>query len=273
MRVQLAGVAKNYGAQVVLDQVSLTIGPRARIGLVGPNGVGKSTLLRIVAGAEAPDGGRRLACARALTVGYLEQERAACVGRVGSRGARADERACCAAERELEDAAAALARGAPGGRPLLGGARALPRARRRRLPAAGAERLRRARARRRPRPRTARRSPAARPPASRSPRSSSPASTSSCSTSRRTTSTSTGSSGSRAFLDGVPRRARCSSPTTASSSTGSSTGSWRSTRDRIAPASGPAAGATTRPRVTSSVRPRSPSTSRRSAAEASSRSC
>ena len=60
MRVQLAGVAKHYGAQVVLDQVSLTVGPRARVGLVGPNGVGKSTLLRILAGIESPDEGDRL---------------------------------------------------------------------------------------------------------------------------------------------------------------------------------------------------------------------
>ena len=50
MRVQLANIAKSHGAQVVLDDVTLTIGPRARIGLVGPNGVGKSTLLRILAG-------------------------------------------------------------------------------------------------------------------------------------------------------------------------------------------------------------------------------
>jgi len=55
MRVQLAGVGKHYGAHVILDQVTLTIGPKARIGLVGPNGVGKTTLLRIVAGLESPD--------------------------------------------------------------------------------------------------------------------------------------------------------------------------------------------------------------------------
>ena len=77
MRVQLAGVAKQYGAQVVLDQVTLTIGPRARIGLVGPNGVGKSTLLRILAGVEQPDGGAVSRSPERLTVGYLEQERAA----------------------------------------------------------------------------------------------------------------------------------------------------------------------------------------------------
>ena len=36
---------------------SLAVGPRARIGLVGPNGVGKSTVLRLLAGEEAPNGG------------------------------------------------------------------------------------------------------------------------------------------------------------------------------------------------------------------------
>jgi macrolide transport system ATP-binding/permease protein len=53
MRVQLANIAKSYGAHVVLDDVTLTIGPRARFGLVGPNGVGKSTLLRLIASSSA----------------------------------------------------------------------------------------------------------------------------------------------------------------------------------------------------------------------------
>ena len=64
MRVQLANIAKSHGAQVVLDDVTLTVGPRARIGLVGPNGVGKSTLLRILAGVEEPDRGTRGALTR-----------------------------------------------------------------------------------------------------------------------------------------------------------------------------------------------------------------
>jgi ATPase subunit of ABC transporter with duplicated ATPase domains len=57
VRVQLAQVGKHYGAQTVLEGVTLTLGPRARIGLVGPNGVGKSTLLRLLAGIEGPDAG------------------------------------------------------------------------------------------------------------------------------------------------------------------------------------------------------------------------
>jgi ATPase subunit of ABC transporter with duplicated ATPase domains len=62
-----------HGDQVVLDGVSLVVRPHARIGVVGPNGIGKSTLLRLLAGLELPDGGT-LEPAPGLTVGYLPQE-------------------------------------------------------------------------------------------------------------------------------------------------------------------------------------------------------
>ncbi len=112
MRVQLADIAKSYGAQVVLDDVTLTIGPRARIGLVGPNGVGKSTLLRIAAGVELPDRGVVARAPETLTIGYLEQERRVVPGE-SVLDALARRTGVLAAERELEDAAAALARGEP----------------------------------------------------------------------------------------------------------------------------------------------------------------
>ena len=67
-------VSRHRGAQLVLDQVSLSVGPRSRIGVVGPNGIGKSTLLRILAGLEAPDEGRVERAPATLTVGYLPQE-------------------------------------------------------------------------------------------------------------------------------------------------------------------------------------------------------
>ena len=111
MRVQLAGVAKQYGAQVVLDQVTLTIGPRARIGLVGPNGVGKSTLLEILAGVEQPDGGTVSRSPERLTIGYLEQERDAVAGEsvIETLSRRTG---IAQAELELEESASALAHGA-----------------------------------------------------------------------------------------------------------------------------------------------------------------
>jgi ATPase subunit of ABC transporter with duplicated ATPase domains len=110
MRVQLADIAKSYGAQVVLDDVSLTIGPRARIGLVGPNGAGKSTLLRIVAGTESPDAGVVVRAPQSLTIGYLEQERRSVAGE-SVLDALARRTGVLAAEHELEETAAALARG------------------------------------------------------------------------------------------------------------------------------------------------------------------
>ena len=75
MRVQLANITKSHGAQVVLDDVTLTVGPLARIGLVGPNGVGKSTLLRILAGVDEPDRGTVARSPETITIGYLQQER------------------------------------------------------------------------------------------------------------------------------------------------------------------------------------------------------
>ena len=75
MRLSLEGVTKSYGAQLVLDGVRLAVGPRSRIGLVGPNGVGKSTLLRVLAGLEEPDAGTVARAPRELLVGYLAQER------------------------------------------------------------------------------------------------------------------------------------------------------------------------------------------------------
>ncbi|MDH4103835.1 MAG: ATP-binding cassette domain-containing protein [Thermoleophilia bacterium] len=75
MRVQLAGVAKGFGAQIVLENVTLTVGPRARIGLVGPNGVGKTTLLRLLAGLDFPDSGSVTRAPPDLTVGFLAQQR------------------------------------------------------------------------------------------------------------------------------------------------------------------------------------------------------
>jgi ATPase subunit of ABC transporter with duplicated ATPase domains len=114
MRVQLAAVTKQYGAQLVLDQVTLTIGPRARIGLVGPNGVGKSTLLRVVAGLEEPDRGVVSRAPARSTVGYLEQERAAASGE-SVLETLARRAGVTTAERELEDSARELAQGVDAG--------------------------------------------------------------------------------------------------------------------------------------------------------------
>ena len=65
-------ITKSFGAVTVLDRVSLRVGPRDRIGIVGPNGIGKSTLLRVLAGLDEPDS--RHGRARRERAGYLPQE-------------------------------------------------------------------------------------------------------------------------------------------------------------------------------------------------------
>ena len=65
-------LSKAYGAQDVFRGVSLAIPHQARVALVGPNGVGKTTLLRVLAGLERADAGR-VQRARNLRIGYLPQ--------------------------------------------------------------------------------------------------------------------------------------------------------------------------------------------------------
>jgi ATPase subunit of ABC transporter with duplicated ATPase domains len=61
------------GAAVLRD-VSLSVGPRSRVGVIGPNGVGKSTLLQLLAGWMQPDDGIIALSPPGSTVGYLAQE-------------------------------------------------------------------------------------------------------------------------------------------------------------------------------------------------------
>ncbi len=66
-------LAKSYDPVDIFSSLSLNIPHGARIALVGPNGIGKTTLLRVVAGQEAPSAGE-IHRARGLTLGYLPQE-------------------------------------------------------------------------------------------------------------------------------------------------------------------------------------------------------
>ncbi len=66
-------VRKSLGDKVVLDNVTLSFYPGAKIGVVGPNGTGKSTLLKLMAGLVKPSNGDAM-LAKQATVGILLQE-------------------------------------------------------------------------------------------------------------------------------------------------------------------------------------------------------
>lgn len=66
-------IAKSFGVNAVLRDVSLTVQQGDRIGLVGVNGCGKSTLMRILAGLDSQDGGE-ISLVRGTCIGYLAQQ-------------------------------------------------------------------------------------------------------------------------------------------------------------------------------------------------------
>lgn len=73
MILNISNLHKSYGSKKVLAGVSFRIGAGEKIGLVGANGSGKTTFLRIIVGEEKADEGQ-VALARGLTCGYLSQK-------------------------------------------------------------------------------------------------------------------------------------------------------------------------------------------------------
>ncbi|MFN8443703.1 MAG: ABC-F family ATP-binding cassette domain-containing protein [Caldilineaceae bacterium] len=72
MLLTINKISKSYGINQVLNQVSFLVSPGQKVGLVGANGVGKSTLLKIIVGEVEADGGS-LSIAPHRSIGYLPQ--------------------------------------------------------------------------------------------------------------------------------------------------------------------------------------------------------
>ncbi len=66
------GISKSYSEKILFNDISLGIGEGDKIGLIGINGTGKSTLLKVIAGLETTDTGRIIK-GNSIRVGYLEQ--------------------------------------------------------------------------------------------------------------------------------------------------------------------------------------------------------
>jgi len=78
--IQLSGAGKRYGPKILFDNVDWMVTPQDRIGIVGANGTGKSSLLKVLAGMEGLDSGT-LSTPKDLTIGYLPQEGLSLSGR------------------------------------------------------------------------------------------------------------------------------------------------------------------------------------------------
>jgi ATP-binding cassette, subfamily F, member 3 len=78
--IQLSSAGKRYGHKLLFEGADWMITPRDRIGLVGANGTGKSTLMKIFAGVETLDYGS-ISTAKGISAGYLPQDGLALSGR------------------------------------------------------------------------------------------------------------------------------------------------------------------------------------------------
>lgn len=73
MILRLSGVAKAYSTDIIIEDASFAIGPREKVALVGRNGTGKTTLLRIITGSEESDSGS-VWIAPKRRIAYLSQQ-------------------------------------------------------------------------------------------------------------------------------------------------------------------------------------------------------
>jgi ATP-binding cassette subfamily F protein 3 len=78
--IQLTGAGKRYGPKILFENVDWLVTPNDRIGIVGANGTGKSSILKVLAGIEGLDSGS-ISTQKAVSIGYLPQEGLSLSGR------------------------------------------------------------------------------------------------------------------------------------------------------------------------------------------------
>ena len=83
--IQLSSAGKRYGHKLLFENADWLITPESRIGLVGANGTGKSTVMKILAGSESLDYGA-ISRAKGISTGYLPQDGLTITGIVLSSG-------------------------------------------------------------------------------------------------------------------------------------------------------------------------------------------
>jgi ATP-binding cassette ChvD family protein len=72
--VEVEGVSKAYGDQLLVEDMSFNLPPGGIVGIIGPNGAGKTTLFRMITGQEQPDSGT-IRVGETVTLAYVDQSR------------------------------------------------------------------------------------------------------------------------------------------------------------------------------------------------------
>ncbi|MDP2105016.1 MAG: ATP-binding cassette domain-containing protein, partial [Desulfobulbaceae bacterium] len=83
--IHLTNISKQHGTQILFQNISCQILPGSRIGLVGANGAGKTSIFRLITGEETPDKGT-ISCSKKTVIGYFSQD----VGEMAGRSALAE---------------------------------------------------------------------------------------------------------------------------------------------------------------------------------------
>ena len=72
--LQIENISKSYGPKVLFDHISFNINEGDKVALIAPNGTGKTSLLRILAGKDKSDSGGSVKFLRQIEIAFLEQE-------------------------------------------------------------------------------------------------------------------------------------------------------------------------------------------------------
>ncbi|MCP4571170.1 MAG: ABC-F family ATP-binding cassette domain-containing protein [bacterium] len=106
--INLTNISKRHGRQILFVETSFQLNPGEKVGLVGPNGSGKTTVFRLITGEEEPDEGS-ISVPRRTTIGYFRQD----MGELAGRSVLDETIAGCGQvgelHHELEEIQAALA--------------------------------------------------------------------------------------------------------------------------------------------------------------------
>lgn len=72
--LQVENISKSYGIKTLFERISFNINEGDKIAIVGPNGCGKTSLLKIISGEDSSDAGGRVSFMKNIRTGFLEQE-------------------------------------------------------------------------------------------------------------------------------------------------------------------------------------------------------